>query len=1324
MQCFPLFCRVIPVSVLLFLIPLLASAQKDTIGSGRLEFTENKGQWEKEVRYKADIGGGAMFLSKGFFTFAFRDQDAVHDLMHFKYLGDEKRKLAARPQDIVRYHAYRVTFNGCNPDVQIEARGETPDFVNYYLGSDPEKWASSVKKYTRLQYQSLYPGVDLRIYEKDFLLKYDFLLQAGADPGQISIEYSGIDDLSLVNDNLYIKTSVNQVIELKPFAYQDIDGNRKEVSCRFRVRGNQVSFKLGSYDRQHPLVIDPVLIFSSYSGSTADNWGYTATYDSKGFLYAGGNVFGVGYPVTLGAYQISYGGASCDIAISKYDTTGHTMIYSTYLGGSGTEVPNSLIVDSYDQLFVLGTTSSSDYPVTANAYDQTYNGGTAYTLTYVLNYTGSDIVVTKFNSSGTGLIASTFLGGTGNDGLNTQAPLRYNYADDVRGEIMIDVNNNIYIASTTASTDFPITAGSFQQTHAGGTQDGLLVKMDNNLTNIIWSSYLGGSGNDAVYSILVDHNEDIYVAGGTTSTNFPTTPGVLKPSYQGGSSDGYITHIAGDGSQIMHSTYWGSSVYDQTYFVENDNYGNIYTLGQTSALGNYWVTNAAWYITNGGQFISKMNSRLDTLVWSTAWGTGNGGPDVSPTAFLVDLCDKIYLSAWGGSVNSFGGTTGLPVTGGAFQTTTDGSDYYFMVIKDDASALDYASFFGGSSSEHVDGGTSRFDRMGRIYQSVCAGCGGISDFPTTPGAVSNTNNSFNCNNGVIKLDFMLPIIVADFALPPVVCAPSNVMFDNTSVSGGPGFTSQWYFGDGTGSNQFEPTHLYTSSGTYYVTLIVQDTGTCNFADSITRPLLVLSNSVGWLPEEHICPGDNIQIGIPPTGDPTITYAWTPASTLTDPTISNPYASPAQTTTYTVYVSNGVCTDTLWQTVTVHALEAWPYGDTTTCTGLVNLTANSSGGATSFHWSSNPQFTDWLNSSPMDSSMSQTITGPATFYIMVSNNWCSAVDSVQVAFAVITGAPAIQQPLCHDDCNGMASVVPQNGTAPFSYSWSTGSSNDTIFNLCAGTYSVTITDGQSCIAIQTIDLINPTPLTHTLSVFNNPCEEVCVGTINLNVSGSTPPYQFLWNNGQTGNPATGLCTGGPYVVTITDSHNCTSSDSAMIIMDYVFAGLEVWADDDTIYEGQTTGLHATPINGCTYNWSPAQYVANNGSANTMVNPPVTTTFYLSILDPYGCEYTDTITIYVIDVICDEPYIYIPNAFTPNGDNKNDLFYLRTQQANDIYLVVFDRWGEKVFETYDQSVGWDGTFRGKALDPGVFVYYCEVICLNNEMFVKKGNVTLIR
>ncbi|HET6991608.1 MAG TPA: SBBP repeat-containing protein, partial [Bacteroidia bacterium] len=450
----------------------------------------------------------------------------------------------------------------------------------------------------------------------------------------------------------------------------------------------------------------------------------------------------------VGAFQTTFGGGGFggnsypfDISLTKYNPTGSALLYSTYLGGSDNEQPQSIIVDNNNNLFVIGRTYSSNYPVTPGAYDVSFNGG-------------ADIVVTKFNPAGTALLGSTFIGGTGDDGVNITADfytwnsLKYNYGDDGRSDINTDAAGNCYVASNTQSVNFPTTPGAFQTSFGGGLQDAVVFKFNSTLTSLAFSTFLGGNANDAGYSIALNSSNEVYVSGGTSSLNFPTTPGVLHTAYMGGSADGYVAHFDPSGSALLQSTFIGTGSYDQAYFVQLDQSFNVYLYGQTS--GPYPVTPGVYSNPNSGQFIHKLDPTLSSTVYSTVFGSGTMSPNISPAAFLVDTCENVYTSGWGGQCipyGSTGTTNGMPVTSGAFQTTTDGCDFYFFVLKKNALSLWYATYFGGPSGtdEHVDGGTSRFDKNGVIYQSVCAGCGGTSNFPTTAGAWSQTNNSFNCN---------------------------------------------------------------------------------------------------------------------------------------------------------------------------------------------------------------------------------------------------------------------------------------------------------------------------------------------------------------------------------------------------------------------------------------------------------------------------------------------------------------------------------------------------------------------------------------------------
>lgn len=291
----------------------------------------------------------------------------------------------------------------------------------------------------------------------------------------------------------------------KPVAWQTQDGEKIPVKCKFTIdlknNGNtEVKFDLGNeYDPSMPLIIDPVLVFSTFSGSTADNFGFTATYDLQKNTFGGGIVFPSGqYPVTTGAFQTGFNGVTLattrDVAITKFNQQGTGLLYSTYLGGTGTEAPHSLVCDDAGNLYVMGTTSSTDFPMLPTAYDNTYSGGTTITPPNSgISYSGTDIFVVKFNPGGTALLGTTYVGGTGNDGINSASVLAYNYGDMFRGEIILDGSGNCIVASVSSSNNFPVTGTAPQPIFGGGATDGIVFRLNNNLSSLLWSTYIGGS---------------------------------------------------------------------------------------------------------------------------------------------------------------------------------------------------------------------------------------------------------------------------------------------------------------------------------------------------------------------------------------------------------------------------------------------------------------------------------------------------------------------------------------------------------------------------------------------------------------------------------------------------------------------------------------------------------------------------------------------------------------------------------------------------------------------------------------------------------------
>lgn len=1233
---------------------VFAAKPVDTLHSSQLCFVPNLGQWSGPFSYKASLNGGAIFFDTAGYLVSMVDPLSLNMLHEIKTNG------LSAPELKINTSSYKVVFLGKSSQAKFISIVPPYSFhYNYFLSHTSDCWRSNVPVYSSISLLELYDGVDMLVSQSDNNVKFDFLIAPNVDPTCIKMQYSGVRNISIVSNSLIIDNGLSRVVEMAPYAYQiSAEGDTLVVPCSYVLKNNVVSFHLGDYNNSLPLVIDPVVVFSSYSGSVADNWGYTATYDSYGNLYGGGIAFGVGYPTTLGVFQSEFcdgtGNLLTDVAISKFDSTGSSLLYSTYLGGSYVDIPHSLFVNENDELYVLGTTGSPDFPVTPNAYDTSFNAGSNITLSTDLKFLlGSDIFISKFSKDADILLASTFVGGSSNDGINTSSFLRKNYADDNRGEILVDENSNVYVVSSTFSEDFPTTVGAFNTSFSGG-QDACVFKMSPDLSQLVWSTFLGGLGDDAGYSMSITRNHEVYVCGGTNSADFP----IVSPAFQislNGAVDGFVAHISENGHQLLHSTYCGKEGYDQAYLIKGNKDDFPHVFGQTDASNDSWINNAPYSIPNGGQFLLKLTPDLESSVWSTSFGTGNGGPDISPTALMVDYCNNIYLSGWGSyPLNGFGGTSGLPITDDAFQSTTDGSDYYFMSLSDDASQLIYGTFFGGAAPaarEHVDGGTSRFDRKGRIYQAVCAGCGGQSTFPTTPGAFSTANGSSNCNLGVIKMDFSLPVVVADFHMPNSVCAPDTVLFQNFSQTIGSNTSYFWDFGDGTTSYEREPSHFFNHSGYYPITLIVHDVGSCNFSDTLTKSLLVLANTKDTLSPVSVCDGDIVQIGLPPSN--AVTYQWSPSVALSNPALSNPYSSTTQPMWYSLIASSETCTDTIWQFVVVDTLQVTMTPDTVICAGdSVLLSANVPSGCDFLEWSDNSSFSSAI------SNQTSIMVAPATrqtYYFKAIRGVCDFVGSVTVSVSDIHVSPLPDVLICFEDSVELSAN--HTGGADCSYVWSVGAD---------ASYT------------QSHPWVSPASSTE-------------------------------------------------YSVVITNSNGCSASASGNIVKrEGTFpTPFSAWCNICEIVQAHSTTVYSTAYGtGYSYQWSPTQEMETPNQSSSEVHPMETTEYVVSVIDEFGCKMTDSVTIKVSELTCDDPFIFIPNAFSPNGDGKNDILYVRSEIVEDFYFVVYSRWGEKVFECTNLEAGWDGTYKGKPCQNGVYDYYFSGTCFGGKTKELKGNVMLVR
>jgi len=422
-----------------------------------LEFVENKGQWDNRARYAASLPGGGVFLTNDGFVYTYtsqEDMDRLHKLWH-----DENKDVL---HEKVRRHAYKVTFAGANLSGGFAAEQKRQHYYNFFIGNDRSKWAGGVAAYGKVTHNNIYNGIDLAVYSQQSSLKYDFIVAAGADPGQIVLTYEGVKPVLTESGHLRIKTSVNELTEQAPYSYQLIGGQKKEVKSRYKLSGNTVTFEFPEgYDKSLPLVIDPVLVFATFSGGGSTGFGsgyyaYSTTYDDEGNMYASSGAYHLGWPTTLNAFQDNFGGVR-DVTVNKYNATGSTLIYSTYYGGNGADFPHAMKVNANGELVIVGSTNSTNLPVTPGSYSTSLNGA-------------SDMFVAHFNQGGTDLIGGTYMGGSGIEptafSLNGTNPITANNNGISSPlELEFDAEGNIWVVGNTTSADFPTELNPFYSTN-------------------------------------------------------------------------------------------------------------------------------------------------------------------------------------------------------------------------------------------------------------------------------------------------------------------------------------------------------------------------------------------------------------------------------------------------------------------------------------------------------------------------------------------------------------------------------------------------------------------------------------------------------------------------------------------------------------------------------------------------------------------------------------------------------------------------------------------------------------------------------------------
>jgi Beta-propeller repeat/PASTA domain len=664
-----------------------------------LAFAPNAGHFDRRVLYAARGRNASTFLTRTGAVVA----------------------LAKRTRGM----ALRLAFLGASPDAQIAGARRSPGRVNYLVGDDPSRWRRNLPTYAEVVYHDLWPGIDLAVRGRAGELTYEFRLAPGADPARIRLAYRGQERLSLGRDGaLRIETPLGLLRDTRPVSYQHVGGRLVAVESSFALRhGGAYNFALGAYDSRRPLVIDPGLVYSTFlGGSGANDSGRAIAVDGAGSAYVTGSTGSTTFPTTPGAFDTRFNGARSDTFVTKLNAAGSALVYSTYVGGSAIDRGWGIAVDRDGSAYWTGATQSSNFPITAGAFDTSFNGGP--------RGQEFDAFAAKLSPDGSALTYSTYLGG---DGVDRGAGIALGNA------------GTAYVTGFTHSTDFPTTAGAFD-TDLNGIQDAFVTKLNAAGSALAYSTHLGGSRPDGDWrygGIAVDGAGSAYVTGSTTSSDFPTTPGAYDTTF-GGSEwpDAYVTKLNAAGSALEYSTYLGGEgTPDASNGIAVDGAGSAYVAGYTGSR-DFPTTPGAFDTSfeGGDAFVTKLNAAGSALVYSTFLDHARG------YGIAVDSAGRAYVTG--------DASKGFPTTPGAADASAKGSygDAFVTKLNETGSALAYSTFLGGNTYE--DGSGIAIDGSDNAYVT---GYTESPSFPTTARAFDRTYNGRGAGNGdgfVSKLDLI------------------------------------------------------------------------------------------------------------------------------------------------------------------------------------------------------------------------------------------------------------------------------------------------------------------------------------------------------------------------------------------------------------------------------------------------------------------------------------------------------------------------------------------------------------------------------------------
>lgn len=723
---------------------------QEAYGHLLMAFEPNEGQFDPRRKFLCRGKGYRIFLNATEADLVLGDADPG------SLSGGQGRRKTGFSKEVAPVSSFAVLhigLKGANPGAELEGREKLPGVSNYFIGKDPSGWRTHIAHYARIRALDVYPGIDLEYYGcpgKDRgQLEHDFVVSPKGDPHAIRWEFQGAGQMKINKQgNLILTAGRGRLVLKPPLCYQVLGGQRREVECRYRLSGqNQVGFQVGDYDPTQNLVIDPVLVYSTYLGGNDSDIVFGMAVDGSGNTYLTGETTSSNFPTTPGAFQTALKSGS-NAFVTKLNAAGTALVYSTYLGGSIGDAGDGIAVDSDGNAYVGGATGSTDFPTTSGAFQTAFKGPKGATTAFV----------TKLDPTGSSLAYSTYLGGM---------------VFDICNGIAVDGGGNAYVTGRTFSGDFPTTPGVFQtllnyKGIPGTGGNAFITKLNGRGSALLYSTYLGGSSTDQANGISLDKAGNVYVTGGAFSTDFPTTAGAFQPASKG-TVNAFVSKLNPAGTALAYSTYLGGNQVDIGNGIAVDGDGNAYVTGQTSS-GNFPTTAGAFQTalkSGSNAFVTKLNTAGTALDYSSYLGGSNS--DLG-RGIAVDSNGKAWIV---GTTSS----TDFPTTG-PVQTALRGSGNAFVAAIDPAmvgkASSVFSTYLGGSNADQ--GTAIALDGGGNAYVT---GITNSPDFPTTSGVFQSALKGARDNFYVAKIN------------PSVSCVPS-LSLQLKYNSGGNSNTYLWF----------------------------------------------------------------------------------------------------------------------------------------------------------------------------------------------------------------------------------------------------------------------------------------------------------------------------------------------------------------------------------------------------------------------------------------------------------------------------------------------------------------------------------------------------